>query len=125
MSDTISFIAPEQTYPRSKQEILQDCGEKFIVKFSAERCPPCNALHAFINGPNFRANEKIQFYNIKVRDPDQEDICTELRKNLTFNRVPHCVVMDKNFTELDTFAGFSGATSFEEFLGKHFKYGNK
>ncbi len=82
--------------------------EKFIVKFSMERCPPCAALQNWLDSGDFVPQKQVKVFQIKLGDSKQAKIAKDLREMLPhFTSVPYCIVADRNLTIIDDVLGFN------------------
>jgi len=92
--------------PKTLDEIRSMNYEKFIIKFSKSRCPPCKQFQSWLESGEHTPHKQVPIISISLDNPDQLDVANYFRELYTFNCVPYVVFTNKQFKIISEQSGF-------------------
>lgn len=103
-------------YPKSIEEIKKSGYSKMILKFSTERCPPCNRLAAWLE--QYAPQKDVPLFNLKSNN-GQDEVMQFLCAMFNVQSVPRLIVVDASLNVLESMVGFN-AEETDKLIKRHF-----
>ncbi|ELA40825.1 uncharacterized protein VICG_02138 [Vittaforma corneae ATCC 50505] len=108
-----------QIWPDDLLDVTGAEYSRFLIKFSAVNCSPCENLQAFLDSGLLELEHDLPVFQIKAKD-NTTNVYNDLRKFFKFKTLPYCVVTSTSLDVIDHMAGFSDPEIFKSFIYKNF-----
>lgn len=101
------------------QNKVKAIGKPVLLKFSLERCPPCDALKRELSGYKTDLDLHVLELHKKLDKTRKDDDLMGLVAKYDITGFPTVVIVDGDMRQIDRMNGFSNISKFNELVDRH------